>query len=331
MLEQALNGIAADIADVPVIADGIRAVVLGGGYGRGEGGATPDGKPYNDLDFFVIGKPPGSAEFFRELSRKWGEVLGIDVDFHPAASLGELYANAGTLMMQELFAGYRVVYGDPGILADAPVLPFAKLPWREGARLLLNRGTGLLLARRRLESGGDPEFVRRNLHKAALGCGDALLIARHAYRRCGVDRLAAILDTCPGTALAAAYEKALDYKYTPTPENTVTAEHLSVEWDLLRSVYFESFMLFAGAVCGRGFAAPPEAARGLAAAGTESPGNTVKNALLSLRFLYRAPSILLPLGEHPRVKLPVLLVKCLAGAGNASAEAAYLKLWARFN
>lgn len=331
MIARAADGIAADIAAAPDIADGVHAVVLGGGYGRGEGGATPEGKPYNDLDFFVIGKPPGTEEFFAGLSRKWKDILGIDVDFHPVSALEELYANAGTLMMQELFAGHRVIYGDREIFTDAPVMPFEQLPWREGARLLLNRGTGLLLARRRMESGPDVEFVRRNLHKAALGCGDALLIAAHSYRRHGTERLEEILRRYPGTPLAAVYGEALRYKYTPEPDVDETAEELSGRWAEMRSVYFESLMLFAETVCGRRFPTPFEAARGFACAGTGPPGNTAKNILLSLCRLSRTPSILTPLREHPRVKLPAMLVNCLDGKTASHTEAVFLKLWERFN
>ena len=52
-ISDAIDGIRAAFAASPASA-GIRAVVLGGGYGRGEGGATPDGMPYNDMDFFVV-------------------------------------------------------------------------------------------------------------------------------------------------------------------------------------------------------------------------------------------------------------------------------------
>ena len=52
-IQDALDGIRVSLAASPE-SSAIRAVALGGGYGRGEGGATPDGMPYNDMDFFVV-------------------------------------------------------------------------------------------------------------------------------------------------------------------------------------------------------------------------------------------------------------------------------------
>ena len=40
-----------------------------------------------------------------------------------------------------------------------PRLQWRELPWREGARLLLNRGTGLLLSRRRMQNPEEKEFI----------------------------------------------------------------------------------------------------------------------------------------------------------------------------
>ena len=152
LISEALEGIRASLAASPH-ASSVRAVILGGGYGRGEGGATPDGMPYNDLDFFVVMKgvsaSPALRTLLRDISAEWGAKLSLDVDFHCVDSLRALCKDADTLMIQELFAGSRVVFGDEKIFDGVPLLPFSELPWTEGARLLLNRGAGLLFARQR--------------------------------------------------------------------------------------------------------------------------------------------------------------------------------------
>ena len=66
LISEALDGISAAFAASPESA-AVRAVVLGGGYGRGEGGATPDGMPYNDLDFFVVMKDAHASSGLRKL------------------------------------------------------------------------------------------------------------------------------------------------------------------------------------------------------------------------------------------------------------------------
>ena len=66
----------------------------------------------------------------------------------------------------------------------APSALHEPLPAIEGARLLLNRGAGLLWAMRVVqghESPPDVDFVRRNYWKCALALGDALLIAHQRY------------------------------------------------------------------------------------------------------------------------------------------------------
>ena len=84
LLGHSLELMAREIGKMPECSGG-RAVVLGGGYGRGEGGATPEGALCNDLDFFVIPHDGISADSlqsaFRHLGRKWKEILSIDVDF----------------------------------------------------------------------------------------------------------------------------------------------------------------------------------------------------------------------------------------------------------
>ena len=61
-------------------------VVLGGSYGRGDGGVRQDkenGILYNDLDFFVFaGEKPANAEkLLKEVAEKYESELKVDVDF----------------------------------------------------------------------------------------------------------------------------------------------------------------------------------------------------------------------------------------------------------
>ena len=98
LLKGTLAGIAADIGALKL--PGLRAVVLGGGYGRGEGGVlhTEQGDAlYNDLDFFVFASGAGRAlraridRALRELSRPWTEKLGVAVDFGPVKNCSAVF------------------------------------------------------------------------------------------------------------------------------------------------------------------------------------------------------------------------------------------------
>ncbi|MBQ6473930.1 MAG: hypothetical protein IJJ33_18220 [Victivallales bacterium] len=105
------------------------AVVLGGGYGRGEGGIlrTPTGDSlYNDLDFFVFAQNATRDERVQidqalaSLAPKWSEKLQVSVDFGPTKNLADLPKVARTLMYQELLRGWKPVWGKIDLSFPAP-------------------------------------------------------------------------------------------------------------------------------------------------------------------------------------------------------------------
>ena len=322
-IQDALDGIRATLAASPE-SSAIRAVALGGGYGRGEGGATPDGMPYNDLDFFVVmnGQPPspGLRALLDSISTEWHCKLAIDIDFCCVKSLKALYKDADTLMIQELFAGKRIVFGDEHIFDDAPVRPFSELHWTEAARLLLNRGAGLLFARQRASDPNEADFVRRNLHKAALGCGDAILVVHHDYRRTGTERLEALRKYYEASWLIPAYEDALAFKYAPCvgEKEPDYAYHLDCWFRTIALVATEITRHIASAD------AHFSACR-IADAGPRS----LKSMILSLCSAPALPSLLSPLAVHPRVKLLRLLVTCLEDPDHETDT--FIRLWKRYN
>ena len=195
IVDGAILDIRADLARLAV--PGLAGVVLGGGYGRGEGGVKPDGTLSNDLDFFAIAAEGSTdrdadaiARTLAPLGATWTARLGIDIDFTAKAPF-RLRHDADRLMVQELIRGYADVWGAPGetLFATIPRRDASALPWTEAIRLLANRGMGLLFAR---EPTRTPDFVARNITKAVLGSGDALLISRHAYRWRAEDRAATL-------------------------------------------------------------------------------------------------------------------------------------------
>ena len=314
--------VAASLAASPE-SSAVRAVALGGGYGRGEGGATPDGMPYNDMDFFVVlngQKPsPELRALLDRLSSEWHGKLAIDIDFCCVKSLNALYKDADTLMIQELFAGCRIIFGDEHIFDDAPRRPFSALPWTEAARLLLNRGAGLLFARQRASDPAEADFVRRNIHKAALGCGDAILVVHHDYRPTGTERLEALRSYREASWLIPAYEDALAFKYAPgTGKEPEFGYHLDCWFRTMTLVATEISRHIASAD------AHFSACR-IAEAGPRS----LKSAILSLCSAHVLPELLFPLAVHPRVKLLRLLTACLEDPGHETDT--FIRLWKRYN
>ena len=321
-ISDALDGVRASLVASPESA-GVRAVILGGGYGRGEGGATPDGMPYNDMDFFIVmngqNPSPGLRALVDGISAEWKKKLSIDFDFCCVKSLKALYKDADTLMIQELFAGGRVVFGDEHIFDNAPRRPFSELPWTEAARLLLNRGAGLLFARQRASDPAEADFVRRNLHKAALGCGDAILIVHHDYRGTGTERLEALRKYYEASWLIPAYEAALAFKYAPGTGKEPQYAYLLDCW--LRTMTLVA----------------TEITRHIASADAhfsacriaETGPRSLKSLILSVCSAPILPELLSPLAVHPRVKLLRLLTVCLTDPGHETET--LIRLWKRYN
>lgn len=170
------------------------AVILGGGYGRGEGGVlhTPAGdRPYNDLEFYVClrGNRHLNEQRFGRALHVLGEILtpqaGIEVEFK-ITSLAEFTRSAISMFSYDLAIGHRWLVGREEMLARCAHHRAAEnIPLAEATRLLMNRCTGLLFAQDRLMrrefTGADADFVRRNIAKAQLALGDAVLVAYGRY------------------------------------------------------------------------------------------------------------------------------------------------------
>jgi hypothetical protein len=185
------------------IADGVReiiparkfdALLLGGGYGRGEGSVlkTESGdQPYNDLEFYVAVKGSSLLNQRRYATRlhALAEALSpgaqVEIEFK-IVSLAELRRSPPSMFYYDLVMGHRRLVGDKQVLAGCNHLRDARrLPLSEATRLLMNRCTGLLFAREKLRApqfiDADADFVARNIAKAELALGDAVLTTFGQY------------------------------------------------------------------------------------------------------------------------------------------------------
>ena len=218
LVDEAVAGIGAEIAALRV--PGLRGAVLGGGYGRGEGGVKGPRALSNDLDFYVVADDPAAAEAaLAPVAEKWSARLGVDVDFC-ARTPRRMKLDEERLMVQELVRGHFDAAGEPGekLFAGIERRPASAVPWTEAVRLLANRGMGLMFAK----ASADQEFAARNVAKCVLGAGDAALVVRGAYKWRAVERAEA-----DGGAL---YAAALAWKFRP-------AENPPCGWEEAREAW----------------------------------------------------------------------------------------------
>ena len=217
-------------------------VVLGGSYGRGDGGVRQDqenGILYNDLDFFVFArKKCDNAEvLLKEIAGKYEKELKVDVDFSRIMSIKDMKNNARRLMMQELKRGYRLVAGEDLLAEYLPEFPAEEIPFSEACRLWLNRGMGLLLAWEKIAANSaDTDFILRNINKAILGACDAALIAEGKYKWTIGERLTEINHSELNADCKELYARAVAFKKSPNRE---MAQDLKKLWFSVRDIFRE--------------------------------------------------------------------------------------------
>jgi hypothetical protein len=202
-----------------VPASQLEGLVLGGGYGRGEGGVLKteiaEG-PYNDLEFYVFVRGQRwwnehqHGEPLRELGTRLSAAAGLHVEFK-CDSLRRLRHSPVSMFTYDLVARHRLLHGNEDLFQGcAHHLDASKLPLSEATRLLLNRCTGLLLAQELLRetslTSEKADFIGRNLAKAELALGDAVLTVFGQYHWSCLERhhrLVRLAPSLSGSPLSA--------------------------------------------------------------------------------------------------------------------------------
>jgi len=202
----------------------LQSLVLAGGYGRGEGGVlhTAEGdRPYNDFEFYVFtaGNALLNSRRYRSrlqhLEHELSGRAGLHVEFK-IESIDKLRHGPVSMFSYDLVSAPRVVCGNHGIFAGCEHhLDATRVPASEGTRLLLNRCTGLLLAREILEKEkldqSKCDFIGRNLAKAKLAFGDALLTSQGRYHWSCRQRQARLVELCsPGESFTGLSKSFID-------------------------------------------------------------------------------------------------------------------------
>ena len=138
-------------------------------------------------------------------------------------------------MMQELKRGYHHVCGEDLLEKYLPEKPAEELPFSEACRLLVNRGMGLLFAGEKISANSnDTDFILRNLYKAILGAGDAMLIADGKYRWKLAERLDMIEKSDLPETYKTLYREAVGFKRNPHRQKKENMTHF---WNAVRDFF----------------------------------------------------------------------------------------------
>ena len=344
----------------------LQGIVLGGGYGRGEGGVlrTAEGDfPYNDLEFYVFihGNLLLQERKYRKPLHEVGEKLApaaaLEVEFK-LTSQDYLQRAPPNMFFYDLVSAHRLVAGDPEIFSGcAHHLDGGRIPLSEATRLLMNRCSGLLFAQERLHrrplTEEDADFVGRNHAKAKLAFGDVVLVANHQYHWSCVERQQR-LQTLPATLpwhaeICSHHAQGVEFKFHPQ-HKTASLEQFESDQRALVNLARHLWLWLESERLGRPFASALDYARSPANKCPET--NAYRNRLVNAkRFgpgallekrgaryprerLFNALALLL---WEPNAVSDSLLVRRLQGELNTPAQTfrelvfAYRDLWQHFN
>jgi len=203
------------------------ALVLLGGYGRGEGGVEVRGgreQPHNNLDFLILTRGRSRRrikalkqeldESLAPISREWG--VGLDLGVMPASQLRQA---PSLVMWYDLRHGHKTLLGDASFVPSLNHLRADRIPADDVRNLLVNRGSLLLINDVLAEQGRDLKHARtvvKHTIKAILGYGDAYLFHRGLYHWSYREKQARFrkLENVD-TRFQKLYEEAMQFRFRP--------------------------------------------------------------------------------------------------------------------
>ena len=171
-----------------------RAIVLGGGFGRGEGGvltAAARIRPVNDYDIFVV-VPDSNNVDFKRIGREIAKQVKIRaIDLMPI-KYSDLPQLAATQINYDLKYGSTFLWGED-ILSKIPRYKNSDVDERSGQTLLLNRMVCALEAFsenfvRREMNGEERFFLVNQTGKVVSACIEALLMSKGKYHHSYMER-----------------------------------------------------------------------------------------------------------------------------------------------
>jgi hypothetical protein len=206
-----------------------RALLVIGGYGRGEGGVeVVEGRerPHNNVDFMLVlrgASGPGQDGLRRRLVDVLSGLAaahGIGLDLGVVTEARLRHAPC-LILWHDMHFGHKTVIGDPTFAPSLTRFATRRILPSDALNLLVNRGTLLLINDLLLARGGIGErerrLVVRHAVKAVIGTGDAVLFFLGDYHWSYVEkqrRMAARQDV--PAALRELYEACVRFRFRPS-------------------------------------------------------------------------------------------------------------------
>ncbi len=285
---------------------GFKALLLGGGYGRGEGGiwmGEGTARLYNDLEFYLFAENVGGG-----LLKKWiheGERrlhIEIEIKVLPAAAFERARPS---MFYYDLLSACIVVAGDEAWVRSLPPLlrSSAAVPPLEAARLLVNRGMSLLRCLRWADGGMElpAGFCDRITSKLKLALADAVLCSLGRYHWSCRERnrlLADVADFPPDwEKLMNWHAEGVAFKFHPHHSGQAAADWREPLGEL-RAAWLRTFLWVESRRLGNGFTSARDYAKFSGRIFPEE--SSASNLLRQARDLARGGRVAWTGTDHPR-------------------------------
>ena len=242
----------------------ISAIVLGGGFGRGEGGVFFSGTkvfPVNDFDISIF---PRIA--YKKFKNIYQEVLNrLSQELLNQIPIKQIDLGIGkrirfiirtiplfyTVNTHEFVHGHQVLWGSLRINKLAFFFKAYRIPKEEGTRYLYTRGSGLLISLLISSLKKSNEYQLESmieLNKAILAIGDSYLVLKNRYHHSYQKRILItesldfnIIPSCEN--IKELYLKALEWKIKPVINESFLKDKLS-QLCIVKSMLMNYFMWF---------------------------------------------------------------------------------------
>jgi hypothetical protein len=205
-----------------------RAMILIGGYGRGEGGVEiVDGeeRPHNNLDFLALTHNLSSQDQSRLKKQLDEELLpliqayeiGMDVSF---ISASRLLHSPCLVMWYDMRFGHKTILGDEEFVPSLQRFSVDRIVPYDARNLMVNRGTLLVINELLLERGSlseaEKKYFVKHVMKCVIGYGDALLFFSGAYDWSYQERQRRMRE-CKNAddGFRRTYDEAMEFRFQP--------------------------------------------------------------------------------------------------------------------
>lgn len=207
------------------------ALILIGGYGRGEGGVEcKEGKehPHNNFDFLLITKAI-SAERTNDLDITIRAQLGIiskahkiNIDFSMIRDR-KLKFSSNLVIWHDMYHGHKTILGDRNLVPSLKRFSKQNFPAWDVRNLLVNRGTLLVIndVLGKINKAGHTtnKMIIKHINKAIIGYGDALLFFKGSYSWSYLEKQRRMkkMGDIPET-FKRIYDQAIQFRFMPDYE-----------------------------------------------------------------------------------------------------------------